>query len=560
MTRTVRWLLGGAGLALLALLAWWLLGDAARRSPWQAAAWLPKDAEVQVWTAPLGEVSSGARALAGRVQGLGGVVDAVKLASGVDFSDAEAVERAGLRADAGVALTLWQGAVWTAMPVTGQAGVDHLLEQLRRRGYGVSAAEGDAHGRHWAVADRLGQRQDFLRVWYVDGAALLRLPLDPTPTQTADAALDAYLAAAKLTPAELGERPGSVHARWLLAGSGGHAAQAKSLGHAALGPVDLIFGGVIERTQTATLDVSADAAGVRATLRLEAGADKLKDMADYHVGFVPAGAELAVGDLLPDETPLLLRLRVNPALWSMLPGPVQNAVLPSTALQALHPALTGVDARQMLGDFDGQLAIGLLAVADSVPLDPAIWPRLDWHTALRPFVIASFKSDTAAKGWLDRLRSAVQASAQQGGGEQVLAHTQGSWGGFAASGPGAPWWLLQRGRALAWLAGQGTGDDLRRLAEGKFPTLDKAAALDSEKQLVAGTQHGDGLLVATPRLVRSLRRRGVPEYATGLIGAIASVAVTVELLNDALVVQAILRPSDGDAEASPDVHGAGEAP
>ncbi len=558
MKRSVRWLAAVVGLAAAAALAWWLLGDAVRRQPWQAAAWLPKDAEVQLWTAPLGEVSAGARALAGRVQGLGGVVDAVKLASGVDFADADAVERAGLRADAGVAVTLWQGAAWAAIPVNRQAGVDHLLEQLLRRGYGVSAAKKDSHGAHWAVADRLGNRPDFLRIWDLDGAVLLRLPLEPTPTQTADAALDAFLTAPKLTAADLGDRPGSVHVRWQLAGPGNHAAAVRAAGHTALGPVDLLFGGVVERTQLATLDLGADASGVLALLRLDAGVDKLKDIADYHAGFVTVGSELAVGDLLPDETPLLLRLRVNPALWSLLPAAVQDSVLPSFALQALHPGLSGIDARQMLGDFDGQLAIGLLAVADSVPLDPVLWPRLDWHTALRPFVIASFKSDVAAKGWLDKLRGAVQASAQLGGGDQLVAHRQGQWTGFAASGPGAPWWLLQRGRALAWLAGQGTGDDLRRLAEGKFLTLDKAFALEGEKQLVAGTQHGDGLLVATPRLVRSLRRRGVPEYATGLIGAIASVAVTLELNADALLLKATLRPSDADTEVSPDVHGAGE--
>ena len=38
--------------------------------------------------------------------------------------------------------------------------------------------------------------------------------------------------------------------------------------------------------------------------------------------------------------------------------------------------------------------------------------------------------------------------------------------------------------------------------------------------------------------MRSLRRRGVPEYATGLIGAIASVAVTLELNADALLLKA----------------------
>lgn len=554
--RSLAGLLGLA--ALVAAAALWWSRPASAPAPFLPVAWLPASAELVAWSEPTGDVAARFEQLSQSVAGLRGVWDAVQLATGVDWRSPESVEKAGLRSDAGLAASWWRQAAWIAVPVAQPRGAEHVLELLRRRGYGIGAAEALGSGQLWRIASREGAA-DRLQLWQGDAAVVLRLPQDGTPTGDSAKEFVAFLAAPRR--ASLDSRPGVLHLRWnwqadSAGATSGSAAKVQAALHQALGPGDLVVGGMVDRIQGLDADVQLGLQGLSAIVDLRSAAGKLADVAGYHAGFVKDAAALSVSDLLPDETPLLAHLRLNPALWNSLPQLVQDAVLPSHALQALHPSLSGVDARQALQAWDGQIAVALLAVADTVPLDPRAWEKLWWRTALRPVVAVSLQSDVQARELQERLRQAIDTSA-----ERSEAASYGAWTGFAVPGPGAPWLLLRRGRALAMVSGLGSADDLRRVAQGKYASLAKTAVGEQETALVAGKKYWASALVHTPRVVRSLRRRGVPDYATQLLAAVDSVAVSVELTADRLSVQLGMRPSlpEGEAAANAPVHGAAGA-
>ncbi len=547
---------GLAALATVAALWWWRPAPAL--APFQPAAWLPASAEMVAWCEPAGDVAARFDHLSQSVAGLRGVWDAVQLATGVDWRSAAAVAKAGLRSDAGLAACWWHDAAWVTVPIDGQRGADHVLEQLRRRGYGVGAAEAVAAGQLWRIGAREGAA-DRLQLWQGQEAVVLRLPQEGTPTGDSALEFQAFLAAPRR--ASLDERPGVLHLRWnwrpaAAAATSASAAKVQAALHRALGPADLLVGGILDRIEGLDADVELGPQGLGAQVDLRSAPGKLADVAAYHSGFISDAAALSVSELLPDETPLLATLRLNPALWQSLPQLVQDAALPSHALQVLHPSLSGVDARQALGAWDGQVALALLAVADSVPLDPRAWEKLWWRTALRPVVAVSLRSDVQARELQDRLRQAIDTSA-----ERAESASYGDWTGFAVPGPGAPWLLLRRGRALAMVSGLGSADDLRRVGEGKYASLAKTAQGSQETAILAGKKYWAGSLLHTPRVVRSLRRRGVPDYATQLLAAIDSVAVSVELTPDRLSLHLGLRPSapDGEAAANAPVQGASGA-
>lgn len=547
------------GLALAALLlvaagvaALVALRPAPALPTWRAEAWLPAEAELVVWSAPTASVAERFDELAQTVTGLRGVWDAVQLASGVDWRDAAAIQRAGLRGDAGLAAFWWRQAAWVVVPIAAAAGGDHVREQLRRRGYGVGAPQALGNGQLWQIAGRDSQA-DLLQLWQGADAVVLRMPLEATATLAGPSELAGYFKAKTL--ASLDQAPGVLHLRWAWQGTGssGQGAKVQAALHQALGPADLLLGGVVDRVQGLDADVQLGPEGLTSQVRLKAAAGKLADVASYHAGFVADAAALSLGDLLPDETLLLSQLRLNPALWNGLPQALQDAVLPAHALQALHPALAGVDARQALQMWDGQVAVALLAVADAVPLDPRAWAKLWWRTALRPVVAVSLRSDAQARELQERLRAAIDTSA-----DRSQPASFGRWLGFSVAGPDAPWLLLRQGRVIAMVSGQGAADDLRRVTEGKYAALGQAVQGEHEKTLVAGQRYWSSALLHTPRLVRSLRRRGVPDYATQLLGAVHSVAATVELTADSVTLQVALRPAaDEEADHAAPVQGAG---
>lgn len=530
---------------------WWYQNREPPLPAWQAERYLPQDADVALWTAPLGELADHLGELGQQVPGLSGVFDLLKLNVGADLRDREATLRAGLRRDAGLAVSIWRNGLWLAVPVAGPKGADHALEMLRRRGYGVGAAEPHGQGRSWPIADRQGG-QGRARAWLLPDSVVVRVALDPTPTGNDLGAVDALVAAPPRQDLKLDGAALRIVSHW---GTGTpQAGLIQGQLHKLLGPADLLIGALADKVAGIDGRATLGKAGVGVKIALQTDAGALKEIAAFHQGFVATGGELAVADLLPDETPLLLRVRANPALWTGLPEMIRDQALPQTALGRLHDSLTGVDARQLVAALDGQLAFSLLAIGDQVPLDPNQWPHLWWRTSLRLAVGASFKTDQLAAEWMGKLRSAIDTSA-----DKTQPAEFGAWRGFAVQGPGAPWMVLQKAKHLAMVSGQGAVDDLRRVTEGKYQPLGKIAREGIDRDLIDGKNAWLGARVATSRLVRSLRRRGVPDYALQLIGAIDAVDARVQLQPDAAIVELDLRAAGVQAGKDTAVSGAGES-
>lgn len=552
-----RWSRLGAGLFALLVAAavggwWWWTGREAPLAPWSPARYLPADADVALWTAPIGEFGARVGDLGDQVPGLRGVFDLLRMYAGVDLRDEEATQRAGLRRDAGTAVCVWRNGLWWAVPVRGAVGASHVTGLLQRRGYGIGPAQTTAHGNSWPVDDRQGGAGR-ARVWHLPDAVVLRIALDVTPTGNDPEAIAALLAAPARQDVDLQGAMARAESNWGDKGQGANLVRA--LLHKALGPADLVVGAVADRAvgAGARLELGRDGLNVRVTLRSANG--KLDDIARYHQQFVPKGGELSLADLLPDETPVVAYARLNPGLWTNLPEMLRDQVLPASALRALHESLSGVDARQVLAQLDGQVALAVLAVGDEVPLDPNQWPQLWWRTALRLAVGVSARTDVEAGALLDKLRSAVETSA-----DKPQPASFGTWNGFSVPGPGTPWLVLRNGRQLALVSGPGASDDLRRVAEGRFASLAKVATAPVESELVRGSEVWLSSRLGTARLVRSLRRRGVPDYALQLVGAVETVAARVRLGSSEVKLELALRPSGRKAGAEKAVQGAGDSP
>lgn len=505
---------------------WWSIRPVP--APFQWSAWTPREAEAVVWVDRLADVRTGLRRLTTALPGTQGLRDALQLTAGLDLLDPDAPTRAGLRDDAGLVAFQWQGALWLAVPVRNESGAAHLLKLLADRGY-QPTAQAD---QQWSLADRAHGEVAAAHAWLRDDVMLLRTGSD------AAAAYKSYLAAPRLTPTAFGARSGPLHAHLALT------PPTLALIHEAVGPGNLLIGAAIDKL------VSLDA-DLRVTptpslhVRTTSAPGALADVARFHSGFLPdvAGAMLDVGELLPDETPVVVRGRINPAMLQMIPETVRDRFLPASLLAHLHPALAGVDARlQLLQVWDGQVAIAGLGIADSVPLDPRAWPQLSWRTALRLAVAVSLRTDQDAASLLDRVRSALDQTSERSQAIQL-----GAWTGLQVPGPESPWLLLKNGRQVALVSGPGETEDLQRTASGKFPSLAKAARGELEQSVVQGKQVWIGALATTPRLVRSLRRRGMPDYIVQLLASISAISAGVTLEPDAITLDVQLRPARYEA-------------
>lgn len=529
-----RW----AGLGLLAVAAAvaavLLLVRPIAKAPFQPGAWVPRDADLVAWIDGLQPLGDGLRSLGSKVGGAQGLPEALALVADVDLLDPQAIERVGLRPDAGLVAFRFRDALWLAVPVAGDRGVAHLLGVLRKRGYTLP----DLPNGPWPVGARGEPGREVARLWRAQGpedggdVLLGRLPL------AGQAEPEAEHAALKQAP-RLGTLPGGPgvgHLRARLAPDGPELKAA----HAAVGPANLLIGGAIDKIQRLEADLQVAGGAPRLTVHLVSAPGQLDDFAKYHMGFLGQASTLDLGDLLPDETPLLVRARLNPALLGLIPGVLRDRLLPASLLGVLHPALVGVDASQLLvAAWEGQVAAGVLSVADDVPLDPGQWPRLDPRAAVRGFVAVSLQSDLAAQTLVERCRAALETSPERPETVQLRA-----WAGFQVPGPGAPWLLLRKGRQVALVSGTGTREDLQRIAEGKFPDLGQFTRPGLERELVQGDKHWLGLLGSTPRVARSLRRRGVPDYAVQMLASVATVAAGLELLPDRFTLRLELRPAD----------------
>ena len=514
--------LAGAGFAIGAWLTW-------RHEHLPAvpvAQQVPQQADAVVWLDRLDAATRGMRRLTDRVPGARGIRDALQVLVDVDLMDREAVAKVGLRPDAGVALFRWRGVLWLALPVASEDGAQHILTVLKRRGYTCVGQN------PWRIMDRQDVHAQVAEMRLSDGTALLQWPIAAKPATFAE-----YDAAPKRQA--LTANPGELHAQLQVAADGPELAAI----HGLLGPANLVLGGLVDRIERLDADVQLDAAEPALHARLASKPGALTDIADYHVRFLQEapGALLDLGQLLPDETPLLLRARLNPAILGLVPQVLRDALLPAAALGAWHPSLNGVDfQRSVLQAWDGQIAVALLGVADDLPLDPNVWTQRSWRKDLRFALAFSTHTDTEADTLQQTVRAAVETSVDKPTPAQFR-----DWGGFAIANPDAPWWLLRHGRHVVLLSGRGEGEDLERIATGKFPDLRTAATAPIEKSLLDGAGRWAGALVETPRLARALRRRGVPDYAVKLLAAVQSVAVAVSLDADALTLDVQVRPSQG---------------
>lgn len=542
----LRLALGAGIVVLLAAMGalWWLRTEGP--ADFQAHTWVPQGTTELLWTANLEQVARGTADLVARVPGAIGAREVAELLAGVDLLDAEAISEAGFRIDAGLLAYRWHGAVWVVLPLQARKGADHIVDLLRRRGYAPTLqvpSSSDVHAQ-WSFGDRIDPKKEALHAWLRQGALVLRWPPPATtPPEDATQAWTSWRAAPRVPTTFLHGQSGEVHVRAVL----NPESELTLALHNALGLGNLLFGGLVDRFVSAQADLSLQAELPSVHLQLRTEPRGAEDVAAFQSGFVreTPGTLLDLGDLLPDETMLLLRARANPGLWSMAPSGLRDRSLPASFLGAVHPALNGVDARQaLITAFDGQLAAGVLSIADSVPLDPRAWPAVDWRASLGAFAAVLLSSDVAAQTFVQQCRTAIETSADKPTTVQL-----GSWSGFGVPGPGAPWLLLRKNRSVALVSGPGAEQDLRRIADRRFANLGAAAQGNIEQDLVGGRRFWLGGTATTPRALRSLRRRGVPDHFLQMLGSLSASSLAVQLGADGVDAWLQLRPAPADGAA-----------
>ncbi len=510
---------------------------------------VPEDADALLWLDSLAPLAQSLAQLAARVPGTAGILDAGKLVLGVDLRDADAVARAGLRNDAGICVFRWHGALWLILPITSPEGGAHLSRLLQGRGYRVGPGLGAFEDlqNHWDIFDRQQDKVAIAHLFQSGAAAILRWQIAPRPADHASAEYTAWRKAAHMKEKALHGAQGQMHLRMAWQKEGPEIAAL----HTALGIGNLVFSGALDKI--VRMEADFDMAAGKPTLRIELACQPgdLAEIAKFHQNFVVSTGPglLDLGALLPDETPLFWRGRLNPAILNMLPSTLRDRFLPAALLSFWHPSLQGVDARSDLIAFlDGQVAAGLLGVADDFPLDPYLWTPATLRKGLRAFVAVSLQTDTQAAHFMDRVRSAIDTSSEKAVSVQML-----EFSGFSVADPQGPWLMLRKDAQVVLVSGIGAQDDLQHIADGKFPSLQAAVRGELEKSAVHGAQLWTALLTSTPRIARSLRRRGVPDYVVQMLASVAAVATTVQWTQDGLQIRLALRPSELDADA-------GEAP
>jgi hypothetical protein len=518
-----RRLVGGTlALAVAAIVAWLCWPSRLPSFDWRLQ--VPADADAWLWLDQPDEARRGLTALTRSVPGLRGLPEALQLWTGVDLLDADAVAEAGLRDDVGPVGFAWRGSTWLVVPVRNGDGERHLQDLAAARGWRLTAT-----GPHTARLQTAAQA-DAGECWLTpDQRWVLRLG---QPLADAERA---WQQAAKLGDQRSTEvRPGALHLHL------GIATEQREQLRKRLGPAAGLVGGVLDRLRTAELDLAFAGASPTLRVRLAGEPGQLADVAHYYQDFVPEGGGLLeLGDVLPDETGLLVRGRLNPLMLQLALNLVGGPGALTTGLTNWHPALAGIDpARQVLAPWDGQWGVALLSVGDGLPLDPATWTPATIRSQFRLVLAGHFKTDQAAAELVARVRSAVDTAGQATASTQV-----GPWSGWTLAEPNAPWSLLQQARRVMLVSGPGAIEDLQRVASGKFASLKTTSRGDPERELVAGRRQWWGVLATTPRLVRALRRRGVPDYAVDLLAAVGQLAVVARWSADALEFTTHLQPT-----------------
>lgn len=514
-----------------------------------AASLVPADAQGVIWTDELAALGRGLLRLQQRMPDSSGLVDAAAMLLKLPGIDAESLRSVGLDPDSPVVVYRWRGGIWVALAVGEPRGAEHLWTVLRNRGHVVEAAES---GDSWRIQSRDGS-EVIAAADLLGGTLVVRgpdrlavavaanspnghtLPTAATPTALADLAdLATWQAAPRIEPDQLTATAGDLHARWQL----GKDSAIRKLVRRSLGPAALLFGGYVGSFERVALDVSLDVDNPLVRLQLLTAPGRGADVRKYHQDFIAddSPALLDVGDILPDEPALLVRARVNPRLAAMASGLLRMAG--AMDLGVLHPSLRALDTAALLvALLDGQLAVALLGISDEANPDPRTWPRSQVRANLGLAVALSLTNDTAAQTLLARIRALLTESQVK-----VAAAKLGAWQGFSVLGAGAPWSLVRRGRALLWLGGDGELARFERVDKGRFPSLGRAVSTPLEKELVAGHKRWLGALITTGRIVRSARRRGIPDSLTKMLASVSALAVGVQLHDDGLTVDVQLRP------------------
>lgn len=541
-----RWIatgvLGGVLLVGAGLLLWW--SARAATGSFALHAQVPAAVDQLLWADSLGGAAAGVRRIAGQLRGAEGIADAAAMLAGLSGLESPQLREVGLRPDAGVAVYRYDGAFWGVTQVSGRRGAEHILGVLERRGHVVEPiAPLDPGAAWWRISARGKPGDVRIHARLRGDLFLLRWRLSAQADDPAQA-LQRWQEAPRMTAEALGGRPGQLHGNFTL----DRALGLQQAARRAMGSATLLFGRLVDRFERAQLDLSLDGPQPTVALALKTAPAGAKDVADYHQGFLAEKEGLLqLGDLLPDEVALLARGRVNPALLDMVPRIVRDRLIPASLLGQVHPALAGLDVRSaLIEQLDGQLAAGLLGVDDQAPPDPRSWPVRGLRKTVGGFVALSLKTDRAARDLLERAETLLKE-----GGAAPQRVVLGAFSGFSVDVEPAPWGLLRRDRALVWISGKGELARFERTAKGVFPSLGKAADSPLERDVLAGRGHWVGAMATTGRVVRSLRRRGVPDHFVSMVASVAALSATLALEPDGALLTLQLRPKAPPKEATP---------
>ena len=568
-----RLLAAGLVLGLAGLVALWAtgrLGGLTREplpTPRAPASLVPADASAAVWLPRTAEVLELARDLSVRLEGSEGIGPLVAELLGVDAPTDDALIAAGLVPAAPVVLVRWRGAVWGAVQIAGDRGLLHLLELLGRRGLVVHTADGApatvaAVGQgpvtiaQQAAPDEpiatLWREVDLLVVrfaplapldrWLPAGGARPEKAVDPPPA--ADAA--AFLSAPRADAAQLA-LPGAQEQTallgvWLPLGDDHplRTALRDNLGYA-----KVLFGGALDRLRSVRAALRADNGRLALDLRLGSEAGRFADIASYHQGFAPpTAAPLDVAAILPDETALAAQWRLNPRLVDLLPSSALKLALALRPLAPLHASLGGLALDELLLEpFAGRLGVGLLGLDDRAPLNPQLWKLRAWRGYVGVYVAVALRDVAAAQALTGAFRGALAEA-----GVTLRDVRLGEWRGWAVDDE-VPWMLLSNGAQVVWCSGRDEEKRLRWVADGRFPSLQTALADPIAQRALGGGPGWGGVTMTTPRFVRALRRRGVPDHFVGILGGLPWAALHTSLGPDGLDLSLVLRL--GELEAAP---------
>lgn len=273
---------------------------------------VPQDADALLWLDSIAPLAQSLAQLAARVPGTTGILDAGKMVFGVDLRDPDAVDHAGLRHDAGVCAFRWHDALWLVLSISAPKGANHVATLLSGRGYRVGAALAsfeDVHA-HWEIFDRTDDKNAIGHLFESESAAILRWQITAKPTSDAVAAYTALHKAAPMKDKSLHVATGQIHLRMTLAKDGPEIAAL----HSALGMGNLVFSGAVDKFVRAEADFDMAAGQPTLRLLLASQPGDLGEIAKFHQNFVVNDGLglLDLGALLPDETPLFWRVRLNP--------------------------------------------------------------------------------------------------------------------------------------------------------------------------------------------------------------------------------------------------------